>query len=382
MKTIVAAFHPSPPAELYQGLLHRHDITVQTASRLPELIEKLGRGAALCLLGPQLADCSAATASQAVHSHFRGHRVPLVLIHTGLAHAVALPPGLFDDVIEWPAQQSSLPGLVARYLGIAARTSERLPLKFHVFLGQTNHPDAFLGHSIDVSREGLLLRTGRPVQAGDRLPIRFSLPGRGQPLLAQCKVVRVDLRTHAPDQAVALAFESLPDETRVALAEFFASASGRTCRWVIIWQDGRQVVRLSGVLGAEVDLSPLKKLQGEVDFNLREFRRISSDSIQTWLDLIRSLRGACKIRLTECPIQFVQQANAISNLLENTEVVSFFAPYVCTRCGLDEERLIDVAKDMRDAAGKLSHRPPSYTCLRCGVAMAFDDIPERYFMFL
>ena len=69
------------------------------------------------------------------------------------------------------------------------------------------------------------------------------------------------------------------------------------------------------MLSAEVDLSPLKQLRGEIDFNLREFRRISSDSIQAWLDLIRSLRGASKIRLLECPSQFVQQANAISNLL-------------------------------------------------------------------
>ena len=65
------------------------------------------------------------------------------------------------------------------------------------------------------------------------------------------------------------------------LQEFFKSASGRSVRGKMIREGQRQIVKLSGVLSAEVDLSPLKQLRGEIDFNLREFRRISSDSIQT-----------------------------------------------------------------------------------------------------
>ena len=386
VKTIVAAFHPTPPSELHQGLLHRHDIRLLHVSTLPALVDRLGKGADLCLLGPQLADCGAATASQTLRSHRRGHPIPIIFIHTGTAHAVALPPGLFDEVIEWPAQQSHLPTLLARYLGVAARASERLPLKVHVYQGTsgtaTNHPDAFLGSSIDISMEGLLLRTSRDVGVGDKLNLRFTLPSRVQAVVCLGRVIRIDTRTHAPDLAVALHFESMPEETRSALAEFFRSASGRAFRWKIIRDGQRQIVKLSGVLSAEVDLSPLKQLKGEIDFNLREFRRISSDSIQTWLDLVRSLRGASKIRLVECPIQFVQQASAISNLLDSTEVVSFFAPYVCPRCGLDEEQLIDVRRDLYSLQGTLERKPPSFGCVRCGTAMMFDDIPERYFMFL
>ena len=388
MKTIVAAFHPTPPSELHQGLLHRQDIRLLTVSSLPELLDRLSKGADLCLMGPQLADCGAASASQALRSHRRSHPVPIILIHTGTAHAFALPQGLFDDVIEWPAQHASLPILLARYLGIPGRASERLPLKVHVYLGNAaapaNHPEAFLGSSIDISMEGMLLRTNRSVHVGDRLAVRFTLPSRPQPIGLACRVVRIDTRTHAPDSAVALLFDPPQgqDDARIALQEFFKSASGRTCRWKIIRDAQRQIIKLSGVLSAEVDLSPLKQLRGEIDFNLREFRRISSDSIQTWIDLVRSLRGASKIRLLECPSQFVQQANAISNLLDHTEVVSFFAPYVCTRCGLDEEQLIDVRRDLYNLQGTLDRRPPVFNCVRCGTAMAFDDIPERYFMFL
>ena len=386
MKTIVAAFHPTPPSELHQGLLHRQDIRLLTVGSLPELIDRLGKGADLCLMGPQLADCGAATASQALRSHRRSHPIPIFLIHTGTAHAVALPPGLFDEVIEWPAQHAALPILLARYLGVPARSFERLPLKVHVYLGTgvsvSNHPDAFFGTTIDISNEGLLLRTNRAVHVGDRLAIRFTLPSRPQAIGLTCKVVRIDTRTYAPDAAAALVFDPPQDEARIVLQEFFKSASGRSFRWKMIREGQRQIVKLSGVLSAEVDLSPLKQLRGEIDFNLREFRRISSDSIQTWLDLVRSLRGASKIRLLECPSQFVQQANAISNLLDNTEVVSFFAPYVCSRCGLDEEQLIDVRRDLYTIHGTLERRPPNFGCVRCGTTMEFDDIPERYFMFL
>ena len=68
MKTIVAAFHPSSPSELHQGLLHRQDIRLFMVHSLPELIDRLSKGADLCLIGPQLADCGAATASQALRN--------------------------------------------------------------------------------------------------------------------------------------------------------------------------------------------------------------------------------------------------------------------------------------------------------------------------
>jgi hypothetical protein len=229
----------------------------------------------------------------------------------------------------------------------------------------------------------MLLRTTRPLHVGERLHIRFPLPGRLGELQAQARVLRSDDKSYAPDHAAGLRFESLSDEARHALREYFTALSGgRSFRWKIMRSDAKQIIYLSGLLNAEVDLTPLKQLRGELDFHMRDFRRISSDSIQTWIDLMRGLTGASKIRLHECPIQFIQQANAISNLLDHTEVVSFFGPYLCRKCGLDEERLIDVKSDLYDAAGVLHRRPPAFTCVRCSAPMIFDDIPERYFMFL
>lgn len=244
---------------------------------------------------------------------------------------------------------------------------------------------AYLGASIDLSLQGMLLRAARPLTLDERLPLRILLPGRSTEVTALGRVVRLDPATYAPELAVALFFEQLSDEARQQIADLFAAAAaGRGFHYRIEPGEGNQglLISLSGVLNATVDLTPLKQLRGELDFKLRDFRRISSDSIQSWLDFVRSLTGASRIRLHECPIAFVQQANAISNLLDNTQVVSFFAPYVCRGCHREQEILLDVARDLTDASGQLVRRPPPRRCEGCGQELAFDDIPERYFMFL
>src|SRR5207248_10165810 len=133
----------------------------------------------------------------------------------------------------------------------------------------------------------------------------------------------------------------------------------------------------SGVLRGDSDLDPLRMLFGDVYFGMREFRRISSDSVQRWIDFVRGLKNVARIHLLECPISFVHQANLITNLLERQEVVSFYAPYACDNCGLEEERLIDVQRDL--AGGK---SPPELACSGCGGQLFFDDLVEQYFAFL
>jgi len=153
----------------------------------------------------------------------------------------------------------------------------------------------------------------------------------------------------------------------------------------IIPEAARTIIKLSGVLNAAADLAPIQELRGELDFYLRGFRRISSDSIQAWIDLTRALGSASpgvRIRLHECPIQLVQQANAISNLLDQAQVVSFFAPYRCEACKEDVELLLYVERDLREPGGEIRRRPPAYRCEACDGPLSFDDIPERYFMFL
>ncbi len=383
MKTIVAAFSSDLPSDLQQGILSRKDLRLVSAQTLPELLLQVSRGADLCLVGPQLSGENAASISQALKMARRNLNaaMPLVLLLTGGQN---LPPGaasLFDEVFEWPQHAQALFTTLSTHFGWAMRTQERYLLRVQVFLH--GGADNYLGASHDLSLSGMLLRTSRLLHCGERLSIRFTLPGRLGELFAAVRVVRIDQERFAPDQLFGLQFESLAEDHRDILHEYFTTLSGgRSFRWKLARSGTRQLIYLSGLLNADVDLTPLQDLRGELDFHMHDFRRISSDSIQTWMDLMRGLTGASKIRLHECPIQFIQQANAISNLLDNTEVVSFFGPYLCSRCGLDEERLITVKKDLYDEAGVLHRQPPVFTCVSCNGPMTFDDIPERFFMFL
>lgn len=323
-------------------------------------------------------------------------------------------PGIAPGSLPGASGTPSGPGSSRAVAEAAAHKhgGERFPVRAQVFVGPMKagvitegasgergfgptawQVGAYLGATIDLSLEGLLLRAARPLELGERVPLRLLLPGRTTEVSALGRVVRVDAQTYAPDHAVALHFDQLSDEARQQISDLFtAAAAGRGFHYRVeryvgepgqpVAQEGRLVISLSGVLNAGVDLTPLKQLRGELDFKLRDFRRISSDSIQSWLDLVRSLTGASRIRLCECPIAFIQQANAISNLLDNTEVVSFFAPYLCPACRRDEEVLLDVRRDLVDDRGQLMRRPPPRSCPECNGALVFDDIPERYFMFL
>jgi hypothetical protein len=123
---------------------------------------------------------------------------------------------------------------------------------------------------------------------------------------------------------------------------------------------------------------PLQR-RGDLWVRLRELRRIASDSVQKWIDFVRTLPPGEKLHLVECPVPFMHQANLITNLLERQEVESFFAPYSCPRCGLDEERLIDVKRDLD---GGKKRQPPAHVCSSCGGPLAFDELVDEYFAFL
>lgn len=346
---------------------------------LPELHEKITRGCDLCLIGPQLGELGALAVSQAVRALSK--TLPLILVLPPGFSAPAGAAAQVDEVVEWPAQAMKLHQALAQDLSLTHREAERFPVRAHVFLQGPS--EQYLGSTIDLSAAGLMLRSTKTLPLGERLHVRLSLPGRGQDLSLTAKVVRIESRLYLPDHGFALAFDQQTDEQRRSLQDYFAQFTNRkSLQWRIVKADQRTEIHLTGVLNAEVDLGPLLALRGDLDFHMRAFRRVSSDSIQTWIDLIRHLKGLAKIRLFECPIQFVQQANAISNLLDHTEVVSFFAPYLCPRCGTDEERLLEKKKDLFDENGTRRALPPKQICTGCGSVLSFDDLPERFFMFL
>jgi CheY-like chemotaxis protein len=381
VKTIVASHNPDLARDFDRDLLRRRDLRLVTARSIPELVERLRAGGHVCFVDRVLPDGDAESALDAIRSDSQLQHVPVVLVAAQGApvgdRAQARSTG-FADVVDLPAPPGALSLLVARLLGVPLREDERFAVRVHVF-GSAGAGDEYLGTSVDLSENGMLLKAKRDVPVGTVLGLRFTLPARTGELTIGARVVRSDDKMFAPARGLALSFDGLSSYERGELHDYLrVLVSGRPFSWQVAFEGSTQIVSLSGVLRADSDLEPLRQLKGDVVFRLREFRRIGSDSVQRWIDLVRQMSGA-RITLEECPIAFVHQANLITNLLDRQTVRSLYAPYACDACGLDEEKLLDVARDL--GGGKLQ-RAPEQKCSACSRPLTFDELPDRYFSFL
>ena len=384
MKTIVASHNPDLARDFDRDLLRRRDLRLVTARDTDDLLEKLRAGADLCFIDRVLPDGDAVSAVAAIRADKRLSHIPLVMVTTAGApaddRAQAQAHG-FADIVELPAPPGTLGLLVGRLLGVPLREDERFAVRVHVFAADGNEsPETYIGTSVDLSENGMLLKARKTAPAGSVLGVRFALPGRAGELSLRGRVVRADDKAFAPQHALALAFEGMTPADGAALREYLrVLIGGRPFRWRTVEENGRTIVELYGVLRADSDVAQLASIKGDVWLRLREFRRISSDSVQKWIDFVRSMTPGERLHLIECPIPFIHQANLITNLLERQEVESFFAPYSCATCGLDEERLIDVKRDLD---GGKRRTPPPQKCSSCGGPLAFDELTAQYFAFL
>lgn len=140
-------------------------------------------------------------------------------------------------------------------------------------------------------------------------------------------------------------------------------------------------VAFSGEIDENADFGDLvDRLHGALIFDLASVRRINSCGVREWVSFLRELTVAGKADLTfvACSPAIVTQMNMIYNFRGPARVRSFLAPYVCTRCDAEEEKLLEVAECFPGRR----RQPPAFSCPRCDGPMELDDLPERYFSFL
>ncbi|MBE7453653.1 MAG: hypothetical protein HS111_33760 [Kofleriaceae bacterium] len=147
--------------------------------------------------------------------------------------------------------------------------------------------------------------------------------------------------------------------------------------WRIRERPGLTTVEFVGEIDENADFVELRRrLRGAVAFQLGEVRRINSCGVREWVNFVRDLPHVTELSFSHCSPAIVTQLNMIYNFRGNARIRSFFAPYVCDRCGQEEEKLVDVTQ----TGGK--HEIPQFACSQCGATMEFDDLPERYLSFL
>ena len=150
--------------------------------------------------------------------------------------------------------------------------------------------------------------------------------------------------------------------------------------WRIKERSGFTNVEFSGEIDENADFSELRRtLKGSVVFHLGSIRRINSCGVREWVNFVRDLPAITELVFSHCSPAIVTQLNMIFNFRGSARLRSFYAPYICEDCNIEEEKLLDVESQMAkpDIA-----EVPEFNCEKCGEPLEFDDLPERYLAFL
>lgn len=140
---------------------------------------------------------------------------------------------------------------------------------------------------------------------------------------------------------------------------------------------GAEHLRLVGVIDESSDLSPLTRITGRVEINLRGVRRINSFGARHWMDAVRTLTSNAHVTFVECSTAIIDQLNMIQGFLGHATVRSFCAPMICPHC---DEELIQVfdTNECREFGISL----PDVECPTCARVMQLDDMEDQYLLFL
>ncbi len=144
-------------------------------------------------------------------------------------------------------------------------------------------------------------------------------------------------------------------------------------------EDHQSHLQLVGYLDGSADLRELVGVvRGRVSIDLEGVTFVNSLGIRSWTRLLRQLKSdGATVILQRCSEAMVMQLNMIRDA--RAPVESFFCPYACGRCGLRAPLCIEVEPNR---PGLARGAAPEAACPTCQSLMTFDEMPERYLVFL
>ena len=265
-----------------------------------------------------------------------------------------------DELLIAPMTAGELHDVVAIQLGEPRPGSEA----FSVAVKLAGQPVEATVSNLSI--DGVRLVVGEPVSEGQALELSIAPEGdapveiRGTAVWAQPR----DGKT-----VVGVAFDRPEERARAVLA--------RLTQWQVV-KDGERIrVVLRGDFTEATRFDELlPAMVGRVVFDTARVTYMNSLGVRAWCEFLRHARIQ-GYEFHACSVPFVLQASMVRDVIGRGTVTSFFAPFHCVGCDHEEERLIQTAAIL---AANLE--PPTFKCPRCGGALEFDDIPERFFAFL
>ncbi len=122
------------------------------------------------------------------------------------------------------------------------------------------------------------------------------------------------------------------------------------------------------------------KTDKAIHIDLERVSFINSVGVREWIRMLRALKKTgIVVRMRRCSEAMIHQMNMIVEAKGSAEVDSFFAPYVCDGCGYEGSMCLDVAPHLEQFR---QMQAPPVACPECTQPMEFNEIPERYLLFL
>ncbi|MBK7862015.1 MAG: protein kinase [Archangiaceae bacterium] len=150
------------------------------------------------------------------------------------------------------------------------------------------------------------------------------------------------------------------------------------CRVERATAPGTVKVRLSGRIDEHFDPGALAEgCTGAVIVDLSDVHEITSYGVRRWVSGLE-LMSRTWLGFVNCRPALVTQFNSVRNFAQGGQLVSFFAPYLCTACGKYFESLIDLRRQHAQVA---AFETPAEKCPDCKAPAELDDLPEGYFFF-
>lgn len=137
------------------------------------------------------------------------------------------------------------------------------------------------------------------------------------------------------------------------------------------------VAKLTGVIDESLHEDSFVGVTQPLVIDLQNVSRITSYGVRQWIRALKACTAPYVgfINVPEC---MITQFNIVGGFSGAGQLLSIFAPYVCTECGHGFQVLQDLRKDWVKVSAFMSSIAP---CPACGKDAELDDNPESYYYF-
>ena len=326
----------------------------------------------LVVLDAELPGVDGYTVCERIKNDPQSHPVRVILTLQGSINARQLQRLAAcgcDDVMVFRAPGENLYRHAARLLGLPDPTlGESVELQVTVSDGRSAELSA---RALHLSSEGVALLVPSPVERGAHVALRLRRRDDDEVVVVKGEVQRSSRDAMTGSSIASVQFVNLNDTQRgklrdLALWEARALPSGK-------------LIAVRGTFNEETEFAGLlARLSGEVVFDLSGVRMINSWGARQWILFLRALDEKARYSFVNVSQTFIKQCNMVADMLGRGTVLSFAAPYECSACGKDYDRVLQASA----ISPAIKQEPPEFRCINCGGIERFADLPSRFFAFL